>query len=95
MIGEPEAGEEVLRDNHAYSYHHGVGNTQFIIATQTVTAKNGTTDDGLQKIVGKTHASKNTQMMEYISNALKGIPCRDYCRHNHQEDDEVVEGLEP
>ena len=79
MTGEPETGEEVLRDNHANTYHHGVGNAQFVIAGQTVTAEDGAADDGLQQIVGETHSTEDTQMMEYTADSLKGIPCRDNC----------------
>ena len=47
MVGEPEAGEAVLRDNHAYSYHHGVGDAQLVITGETVAAEDGAADDGL------------------------------------------------
>ena len=95
MVGEPIAGEEVLHDNHAQSHHHGVGNAQFVIASQTVAAEYETADDGLQQIVRETHAAKDAQMMEYTAHALEGIPCRDHSRDNHQEDDEIVDWLEP
>ena len=71
MTGEPETGEEVLRDNHANTYHHGVGNAQFVIAGQTVTAEDGAADDGLQQIVGEAHATKDAQMMEHTAYTLE------------------------
>ena len=74
MAAEPIAREEILADDHSASYHHGIGNTQFVIATQTVAAEDKAADDGLQQIVGETHATKDTKVMEYAANALKGIP---------------------
>ena len=75
MGGKPETGEAVLGDNHANTYHHGIGNAQFVIAGKAVAAEDGATDDGLQQIVGETHASKNAQMMEHSAHTLEGIPC--------------------
>ena len=59
MAGKPETGEEVLRDNHANTYHYGVGNAQLVIASQAIAAEDRAADDGLQQIVGKAHASEN------------------------------------
>lgn len=59
MAGKPEAGEEVLRDNHANTYHHGVGDAQLVIAGETVATEDGAADDGLQQVVGETHAAKD------------------------------------
>ncbi len=95
MTAKPESGEKVLRDNHANTYHHGIGDAQFVIAGQTIAAEDGAADDGLQQIVGETHAAKDAQMMEHTAHTLKGIPSRDDSRDYHQEDDEVVDGLEP
>ena len=75
MAGEPEVGEEVLCDNHCHSNHYGVGDAQFVIAGQTVTAEDRAADDGLQQIVGETHAAKDALMMEHLANSLEGIPC--------------------
>ena len=74
MILEPEAGEAVLGDNHANTYHHGVGDTQLVITAQAVAAEDGAADDGLQQIVGETHAAKDAQMMEHTAHTLEGIP---------------------
>ena len=95
MVGEPEAGKAVLGDNHAYSYHHSIGDAQLVIAGETVATEDGTADDGLQQIVGKTHATEDAQVMEHATNTLEGIPCRDHRRDDHQEDDEIADGLEP
>ena len=95
MAGKPEAGEEVLRDNHANTYHHGVGDAQLVIASQAVATEDGTADDGLQQIVGEAHASEDAQVMKHPAHAIEGIPCRDHSRDNHQQDDEVVDGLKP
>ena len=59
MVSKPEAGEAVLGDNHTNTYHHGVGNAQFVIAGETISAENGAADDGLQQIVGETHSAKD------------------------------------
>ena len=95
MAAKPEAREEVLHDNHTHSNHHGVGDAQLVIAGQAVAAEDGTADDGLQQIVGETHATEDAQVMEHTAHTLEGIPCRDNSRDYHQEDDEVVDGLEP
>ena len=47
MAAEPEAGKEVLRNNHAKTNHHGIGDAQLVIATEAVAAEDGTADDGL------------------------------------------------
>jgi len=75
MAGKPEAGEEVLRDNHCHSNHHGVGDAEFVVAGETIAAEDGAADDGLQQIVGKAHAAKDAQVMEHTSNTLESIPC--------------------
>ena len=95
MAAEPEAGKTVLNDDHAYAYHHGVGDAQLVIAGEAVATEDGTADDGLQQIVGETHTSKDAQMMEHTAHTLKGIPRRDNCRDNHEEDDEVADRSEP
>ena len=74
MILEPKSGEEVLRDNHAYTYHHSVGDAQFVIAGEAVATEDGAANDGLQQIVGETHAAKDAQMMEHATNTLESIP---------------------
>ena len=45
MTAKPEAGETVLGDYHTHSYHHSVGDTQLVIATQAVATEDGATDD--------------------------------------------------
>ena len=75
MAAEPEAGKEVLRNNHAKTNHHGIGDAQLVIAGEAVTAEDGAADDGLQQIVSETHAAKDAQMMEHTAHTLEGIPC--------------------
>ena len=48
MGGKPETGEAVLGDNHANTYHNGIGDAQLVIAAQAVATEDGTADDGLQ-----------------------------------------------
>ena len=95
MVRKPEAGEDVLCDNHANTNHHGIGDAQFVITAQAIAAEDGAADDGLQQIVGETHPAEDAQMMEQTAHTLEGIPCRDHSRDNHQEDNEVVDGVEP
>ena len=75
MILEPKSGEEVLRDNHAYTYHHSVGDAQLVIAGEAVATEDGAANDGLQQIVGETHAAKDAQVMEHSTYTFEGIPC--------------------
>ena len=75
MAAKPEAGEEVLQDNHRHSYHHGVCDAQLVIAGESVATEDGAADDRLQQIVGETHATKDAQMMEHSAHTLEGIPC--------------------
>ena len=95
MVGEPEAGEAVLGDNHRHAYHHGIGDTQLVITSKAVATENGAADNGLQQIVGETHAAEDAQMMEHTTHTLEGIPRRDHSRDDHQQDDEVADGSEP
>ena len=48
MAAEPEAGKEVLRNNHAKTNHHGIGDAQLVIAGEAITTEDGTTNDRLQ-----------------------------------------------
>ena len=95
MSAKPEAGEAVLRDNHSDAYHHGIGDAQLVIAGKAVAAEDGTADDRLQQIIGETHAAEDAQVTEHTADTLKGIPCRDHSRDNHQENNKIVDGLEP
>ena len=95
MVGEPDAGKEVLQDNHSHANHHGIGDAQLVIAGKAVAAEDGAADDGLQQIVGETHAAKDAQVMEHAAHTVEGIPRRDDSRDNHEEDDEVADGPEP
>ena len=45
MAGEPEAGKAILGNNHSYAYHHGIGNTELVIAGETIATEDGATYD--------------------------------------------------
>ena len=66
-----------------------------VITGKTITAEYEAADDGLEQIVGKAHATEDAEMVEHTTNTIEGIPGWDYSRDNHQQDDEVVDGLEP
>ena len=66
-----------------------------MIAGQTVATENSTADDGLQQIVGEAHTTKDTEMVKCTADRLKGIPGRNNRRDDHQQNDEVVDRLEP
>ena len=95
MAAKPIAGKAILRDDHSSTNHHSIGNTQIAIAGQTIAAENEAADDRLKQIVGKTHSTEDAEMMKHTANALESIPGRDDGRDDHQQDDEVVDGLEP
>jgi len=48
-----------------------------MITGETIAAEDGAADDGLEQVVGETHTTKDTEMMEYAANALESIPGRD------------------
>ena len=95
MVAEPITGEEILADDHCAADHDGVGDAQIVVTGQTVAAEDGTADNGLEQIVGKTHTSEDAEMMEHTAHAIEGIPGRNHSRDDHQQDDEVVDGLKP
>ena len=95
MAGKPITGKEILTNDHSTSNHNSIGNTQIAIAGQTIAAEDETANDGLEQIVGKTHATKNAEMMQHSANAQESVPGRNHCRDDHQQDNEVVDGLEP
>ena len=95
MAAEPIAGEEILTNDHYASDHDGIGDAQIAVAGKPIATENGAADDGLKQIVGKAHTSEDAEMMEHSTNALEGIPGRHHSRNNHQQDDEVVDRLEP
>ena len=66
-----------------------------VVAGQTIATEDKAADDGLEQIVGETHATKDAEMVKHPTDTPESIPGRDYCRDNHQQDDEVVDGLEP
>ena len=74
MVLKPIAGEEILGDNHCQPDYHGVCDSQLMVTGQAVAAEDSAADDGLEQIVGKTHATKNAEMMQHSANALESIP---------------------
>ena len=66
-----------------------------VVAGEAVAAEDSAADDRLQQIVGETHTTENAEMVEHSTDALEGIPNRNDGRDDHQQDDEVVDGLKP
>ena len=66
-----------------------------MVTGETIAAEDGAADDGLEQIVGEAHASEDAEMMEHPANALESISGRDYCRDDHQQDDEVIDRFKP
>lgn len=95
MGAEPITTEEVLAENHAQSNEHGVGGTNKSIAFETVATEDETADDGLEQVVGKTHTTEYTQVVQHAAHTLEGIPCRDNARNYHQQDEKAIYRFEP
>ena len=74
MAAKPIAGETVLCDDHCQTYKDGVGDAQLVIAGKAVATKDSTANDRLQQIVGETHTSEDSQVMEHIAHTLESIP---------------------
>ena len=74
MAGKPITGKEILTNDHSTSNHHGIGNTQIAIAGQSIAAEDEAANDGLEQIVGKTHATEDTEMMQHSANTPESIP---------------------
>ena len=77
MDGEPITGKKILTNDHSTSNHDGIGDAQIVVAGKPIAAENGTADNGLEQIVGKTHTTKDTKVMEHTAYALESIPGRD------------------
>ena len=95
MALEPIAAKNILYDDHSQADEHGIGDTHKPKTAQTITTEDETADDGLQQIVGETHAAKETKMTKGSANGSKGVPCRNYSRRDHHENKEVVDRCEP
>lgn len=76
MAAKPIAAECVLGNNHHQADEYSVGDAHFIIVSQAIAAEDEAANNGLQQIVGETHAAKDTKMMEHTADTLEGIPCR-------------------
>ena len=95
MTAEPPAAEEILGDNHAGPDDDGIGDAQTVVARQAIAAEDEGADDGLQQVVGETHAAEEAEMTEHPAHAREGIPGGNHGRDNHEQDEEVVDGVEP
>ena len=84
VIAKPETTEGVLNDYYTHANHHGVGNAQMVIAGKSVAAEDEAADNGLEQIVGKTHATEDAEMVEHLANALEGIPGGNHGGDDHQ-----------
>ena len=58
-----------------------------VITGKPIAAEDEAADDGLEQIVGKTHATKNAEMVKYPAKALESIPGGNYGRNDHQQND--------
>ena len=45
-----------------------------VVAGQAIAAEDKAADDGLEQIVGKTHATEDAEMVKHSANVLEGIP---------------------
>ena len=95
MVAEPITGKEILTNDHSTSHNDGIGNTQIAITGKAIAAEDGTADNGLEQIVGKTHATEDTEVMKHTPNTLESVPGRNYCRDDHQQYDKAVNRLQP
>ena len=95
MAPEPPADEEVLHDDHADAHEHRVGDAEFAVAGQAIAAEDEAADDGLQQVVGEAGAAEGAEVAERPAEAGEGVPGRNDGRDDHQQDAQVVDGLEP
>ena len=95
MALEPITAKGILDKDHGQTDEHGVCDAHKSIAGQTIATEDETANDGLQQVVGETHAAKETKMAESTANGVEGVPCRNHRRCDHREDEEVVDGSEP
>ena len=95
MTAKPIAGKTVLANYHRHTNKNGISDAQLIIAGKAVAVENETADDGLQQVVGETHAAEDAEVTEHAPDAFEGIPRRDHGRDDHQQDKEIVDRLEP
>lgn len=95
MALEPITAKRVLKENHGKANEHGVCDAHKAIASKSIATEDETANDGLQQVVGQTHASKKAKMTEHATHGVKGVPCRNHRRCNHYENEEVVNRSEP
>ena len=62
MVLEPQTTKGVLHNDHGQADEYGVGDAHKAIALQSISAEDKTANDGLQQIVGETHAAKEAEV---------------------------------
>ena len=62
MVPEPVPAKEVLDDDHGQADEYGVGDAYKAVAAKSVAAEDEASDDGLQQVVGETHAAKEAEV---------------------------------
>ena len=95
MAPKPISAKCVLDDDHGKADEYGIGDAHKAIAAKSIAAEDETTDDGLQKVVGETHAAKEAKVTEHAAHTLEHIPCRDHRCDDGYQDEQVVDGGEP
>ena len=75
MALEPIAAKGVLGDDHGQADEHGVGDAHEAVAGKAIAAEDETADDGLQQVVGETHAAKEAEVSKHAAHTLGSIPC--------------------
>ena len=58
MVLEPVPSKGVLDDDHGQTNEYGVGDAHKSIASKSIATEDKTANDGLEQVVGETHASK-------------------------------------
>ena len=74
MALEPIAAKGILGDDHGQADEHGVGDAHEAVAGKAIAAEDETADDGLQQVVGETHASKETEVTEGAAHGTESVP---------------------
>ena len=82
MVPEPVPAKEVLDDDHGQADEYGVGDAYKAVAAKSIATEDEAADDGLQQVVGETHAAKEAEVTEHAAHTLESIPCRDHSRND-------------
>ena len=75
MAPKPISAKCVLDDDHGKADEYGVGDAHKAVAAKSIAAEDETADDGLQQVVGETHAAKEAEMSKHATHTLGSIPC--------------------